>query len=438
MSKPMRETQAIQLSRRTLLGAGVAAGLLSSGPAAATALPARPGVAPSKLAADEEFWRAVAIQYRTPADIVQLENGNWGVMSQPVLAAYERYQRKVNEQGSYYVRREYGQDLEAVRAKVAVALGVAADEIALTRGATEALQALIGGYNKLRPGDAVLYADLDYDSMQAAMNWLRDRRGVEVIRISLPEPATHQGLIDAYAAAFAAHPRIRLVLLTHLSHRTGLVLPIKEIVALARANSADAIVDSAHAWGQIDFKIQDMGVHFVGLNLHKWMGAPVGVGALYVKRERIADIDPFMANDEVPIVDIRARVHSGTANFAAFLAVPDALDFHATVGTPAKEARLRHLRDLWAERLRGRGRLEILTPEDRRLHGGITSFRLRDRRSAAENSAVAKDLLDRFGIFTVHRTGVAAGACVRVTPSVFNSEADVQKLAVALEKIAVG
>jgi isopenicillin-N epimerase len=113
----------------------------------------------------------------------------------------------------------------------------------------------------------------DYDSMQSAMNWL---------------PA----------------------------------LPIKEIVAMARARCVDAIVDSAHAWGQIDFNVRDLGFDFAGFNLHKWMGAPLGVGVLYIRKQRIADIDVFMASEEYGTEDVRARVHSGTSNFAAFLTVP--------------------------------------------------------------------------------------------------------------------
>jgi selenocysteine lyase/cysteine desulfurase len=205
---------------------------------------------------------------------------------------------------------------------------------------------------------------------------------------------------------------------------------------MARARGVDAIVDSAHAWGQIDFQLRELGADFVGLNLHKWIGAPLGVGAVFIRRERIGDIDPFMANEEVPADDVRARVHTGTANFAAFLSVPDALDFQDAIGIPAKEARLRYLRNLWAETVRGRGPIEILTPEDSRLHGGITSFRLRDKGSVEENVALANRLLDEHGIFTVHRSGVAAGACVRVTPALFNSADDVERLARALERVA--
>ena len=153
------------ISRRDLImtGAVTAAGL--SAVAAASKLPPRPATAPEKLAIDESYWRQVAAHYDITRDVIQLENGNWGSMSLPVLAAYEQHQRKVNQQNSYYARREYLPDHEKVRARVAAALDVSVEEIVLTRNATEALQALIGSYNALRPGDVVLFTDLDYDAM---------------------------------------------------------------------------------------------------------------------------------------------------------------------------------------------------------------------------------------------------------------------------------
>ena len=431
-----------ELSRRTVLTASLAAAtLVANENAQAKSQPKplqpRPAAVPlDVLARDEDYWRTVAAQYDVTKEVVQLENGYWGVMANPVRAAFDRHHQMINQRSSLYARREFDGDLDHVRQRVATQLGVSVEEIVLTRGATEALQALIGGYNRLAPGDAVLYSDLDYDSMQMAMNWLPARRGVEVVKISLPEPATYQGLIDTYAAALDAHPHVRLILLTHVSHRTGLLLPIKEIVAMARARGVDAIVDSAHAWGQIDFKLDDLGADFVGLNLHKWMGAPLGVGVLYIRRPRIPAIDVYMANDEFPADDVRARIHTGTLNFATYLTVSDALDFQEIIGIPAKEARLRHLRDLWVVPLRARGGLEILTPQDPRLYCAGTSFRLPGRTSTEENAATAKDLLDRFGIFTIHRTGVAAGACVRVTPAVFTSGDDIQRLVHALQEIA--
>ena len=420
-----------RFTRRDALGAAAVF-------ATARAAKAAPAPAIGTLDGDEAYWARVAALYDVTREIIHLENGNWGMMARPVLAAYERHQETVNRRNSYYARREYGADAVRVKQRIASALGVAPEEIALTRGATEALQNLIGGYRRLGPGDAVLYADLDYDSMQTAMEWLRVRRGVDAVKLALPEPASHQNVIDAYAAALEAHPNIRLLLLTHLSHRTGLIVPVRELCELARARGADVIVDAAHSWGQLDFRVPDLGADFVGLNLHKWIGAPIGVGALYIRKDRIDDVEPYMGEPEGRPNDIDARVHTGTANYAAFLAVPDALDLHEAITSARKEARLRHLRDLWAERLRGHKRIEILTPPDPRMYGGITAFRLDGRSDIDANIAVARELLERFNIFTVHRTGLASGACVRVTPSLFNSEQDIVALTDALPRLTAG
>ncbi|MDO8409039.1 MAG: aminotransferase class V-fold PLP-dependent enzyme [Phenylobacterium sp.] len=418
-----------KLTRRGVVAAGLALGAGSK--ALAGPVPAG-GIV---MAADETYWAGIAAQYDVASDVIQLENGNWGIMARPVLAAYERHQAMVNRRNSYYSRREYGGDLARIRARVAANLGVEPEEIAFTRGATEALQALIGGYNRLKPGDQVLIADLDYDSMQSAMAWLRDRRGAELVRINLPEPATRQGLIDAYAAALDANPKLRLMLLTQVSHRNGLQLPVAQITALARARGVDVILDSAHAWGQVATKLPELGADFVGLNGHKWIGAPIGVGVLYIAKPRIPDIDPFMGIDDHHPEDVRLRVHTGTSNMAAYLAMEDALDFHEAIGAPAKAARLTHLRRLWTEPLRGVQGLQVLTPEDDRLGSALGAFRLRGQTTPAQNNELARLLLERFGVFTVARHGLASGSCVRATVSLFTRQAEVERLVQALQTL---
>ena len=406
--------------------------------AGAAALPlgeaARAAPAPSELA-DEAGWRAIAALYDLPADIVQLENAYWGAMARPVMAEYLAQVERVNRLSSYYGRLSYADDHRRVRALLAQKLGVPPEEIALTRNATEALKALIGQYDRLRPGDAVLIADLDYDSMQAACAALARRCGADLIRIALPEPATHQALIDSYAAALDAHPHIRMMLLTHISHRTGLMLPVRGIVAMARQRGVDAIVDAAHSWCQADFTLPDLDADFVGLNGHKWLGAPLGVGILHIRERRLDAIAPDPADDGAHPDRIDARLHSGTLDFAAQLTVPAALALQAQIGGAAKAARLRLLRDRWAEPLRGLDGLEILTPADPRLSCAITSFRIRGRESVADNVAIARALLERHRILTVHRAGPAKGACVRVTPSVYTRPDDLDALVDALRAL---
>lgn len=384
-------------------------------------------------AAPNSEWQTIAAHYDVSRDFIQLENGNFGTMARPVYAAYRAHLERITREGSFYARRQAGPDLIAVRAKTAAVLGVSPDEILLTRGATEALQVLIAGYDKLKAGDAILIADLDYDATQAAFHGLVARRGVRLVSIALPEPASHQSLIDAYAAALKADPAIKLMMLTHVSHRTGLVLPVKEIVAMARARGVDTIVDAAHSWGQLDFTLADLGADFAGFTCHKWIGAPLGTGVAYIRKERQDAIAPAL---EAIGSGIDAKLHTGTTNFAATLAVKDALDFHLKIGAKAKEARLRSLRDRWAEALRDHPGLEILTPSDPRLTCGITSFRLKGKTSIAENRAVAAELLTRFNIFTVERPGAAKGACVRVTPALFSREDDIDALIAALKAMA--
>ncbi|WP_299307867.1 aminotransferase class V-fold PLP-dependent enzyme [uncultured Croceicoccus sp.] len=425
------------IDRRRVLG-GVATGIGGVAGGGGLAAPLRAAVARSPVpdAGDEQYWARIAAQYDVTDDVTQLENGNWGMMARPVLATYQEHVARVNRDTSFYARRGMGADLRQVREQVARFLRADVEEIVFTRNATEALKALIGGYNRIGAGEAALIADLDYDSMQDAMVSAMARRGAEIVRIALPEPASHANILAAYEAAFDRHPRLRLVLLTHISHRTGLQIPVRDIVAMARERGIDAIVDAAHSLGQVDFALPDLDADFVGLNLHKWIGAPLGVGAAYIRRGRIAAIDPDIADDDPGSGAIDSRVHTGTLDFAALLSVPAALRFQETITAPRRAARLRALRNRWVAGVREDRDIEVLTPDDPRMHAGMTAFRMRGQTSAHENRALAAQLLDRFGIFTVLRTGLDSGACVRVTPALFNSMADVDALAGALRQIA--
>ncbi|MEA2979874.1 MAG: hypothetical protein QOF09_1697 [Alphaproteobacteria bacterium] len=405
----------MEIDRRTLLGAA--------------ALPFAAG--PIAAAAAHDDWDRIAREYDVTREVIQLEHGNWGMMARPVLAAYEAMVERVNRDTSYYARRSMVGDLEAARAALASTMGVGVDEIVFTRNATEAMKVLILQYNRLKPGDAVLYADLDYDSMQTSMESLA-RRGVRVIKIALPEPATRASLVEAYRTAFDANPAIKMVLLTHLSHRTGLVLPVAEIVAVARDRGIDALVDAAHSVGQLDFRLPDLNADFVGINLHKWIGNPLGVGAMYIRRDRIASIDPDPA-EKPGATDIESRVHTGTPDYAAQLTVPTALAFEAAIGAAPRAARLRALRDRWVHAVRDLPQVQVLAPDD--LHGAITSFRLRGRSSHEDNVALAKTLLEKYRIFTVHRDGLASGSCIRVTPSLASRMSDCDALAAAIRSI---
>ena len=424
----------LQFSRRGMLS-GTAATFIMGGSAIAqdgsSPIPSFARTSDS-IAQDRVFWQQVASLYDVDRSMANLENGYWGIMAKPVLAEYIRQTEMINWQNTAYARTKFGADSDAVVAALARTAGVDKDEIAITRGATEAMQDLIVNYNRLQPGDSVLYADLDYDSMQFAMEWLKDRRGVGVFKIALPEPATRQTILDAYAKAIRETPKLKLILLTHLSHRTGLIIPVKEIAAMAREKNIDVILDAAHSWGQIDFQIADLGVDFIGFNLHKWIGAPVGIGFLYIRKGRLDAIDRHYGDGSFDPNDIRTRVHTGTANFATVLTLPLALKLHEAIGTPAKAARLRYLRDRWVAKARALPNVEVLTPDEPGLAAGITSFRVKNKGSREDNNALVAALRDRHKVLTVRRDGVTKGQCIRVSPALYTTEEEVDRFAAAL------
>ncbi len=388
---------------------------------------------------DEAGWKAVAKNYSVTSKITNLENAYWGIMARPVLDEYKRLTEFVNFENTHFARLKYSETYTGIRETVANFLNVGADEIALTRGATEALQALIGGYNKLKPGDTVLYADLDYGEMKTAMRWLRERRGVKPVKVTFPEPTADEPLTEAkvlafYEKALSDNPGTKLLLLTHLNNLTGMIIPVAKIAKMAKARGAAVILDAAHSVGQVDFDLKELGCDFAGVNLHKWVGAPIGCGVMYINKARVDDIDTYMLKSPGSNA-VADRIDTGTLNFAAHMAIPAAIGFHKRIGTAAKQGRLRYLRDLWVEPARKLKGLTILTPDDNKMVGALTSFRLDGVVTTKANDALMRHLLDKFGILTVRRTGPDVGDCIRVTPSIYSSRNDVEKLVKALKTI---
>ena len=426
-------------SRRDILGGLV----LGTASLAATRLNAQNATMPSspaetdaaRLAQDEDFWREVASYYDRAEGIVNLEHGYWGKMAKPVQDRYLAATQMVNKQLSFYARKGYGDDSHEAVARVANSLGVDSDEIVLTRNATESIHNLIRQYQSIGPDDALLYADVDYPSFQQTMQWLADQRKAQAIVLNLPARASQSQLLEAYVRAFDANPSLKLILLTHVSNQHGLVLPIAQISEQARRRGIDVICDSAQSWGLLDYKITDLKVDWAGFNLHKWIGSPVGVGALYMRRGSLEKIQPYPGESDPDNARISTRVHTATSNFAAILTVPSALDFHESIGGNNKEARLRYLRGLWTTEADSMEHIEVLGGADEASWTGMASFRLRGESSPAQVNTLQKRLEQDFGIFTVARYELNSGACIRVTPQVFTSSDEIAQLTDALKRL---
>jgi selenocysteine lyase/cysteine desulfurase len=389
----------------------------------------------TRRARDESFWRTFADRYDVQPGPINLENGYFGRMSRTVVEEYQRNIELINRSNSVYVRQRFeASDGLKIRARVAGLIDVPADAVALTRNASDGLQSLIRNYNRLQPGDQVLVCDLEYDTVKGAMRWLARHRGVEVIEIEHRHPASFDSLLTTYREAFVRYPRLKLMALTHVTHRTGLVMPVKAIAAAAREHGVDVILDGAHALGQLAFDLKELGIAFAAYNLHKWIGAPLTLGFLYIAPERLGDIDPDMGEMHFPITDIRARTPYSTPNIPALLTLPLVLEEHwAMGGAAAKGARLNYLRNLWVRAARELPGIEVLTPDDPRLCCGITSMRFTAHN---DQQSMVERLLNDYNLFTVVRSGAACGPCIRITPGLTTTAADMAQLITALTELS--
>ena len=388
-------------------------------------------------ARDEHFWHAIAQRYDVAPGPINLENGYFGRMTRGVAQDYQRQVDFINRSNSVHVRQRFDdtQSLE-IRAHLADVLKVEPASIALTNRASDALQSLIRNYTGLQPGDQLLICDLEYHSVEYAMRWVAQQRGLEMIEITHAHPATYESLLNGYREAFAQHPRIKLMALTHVTHRTGLVMPVQAIIELAKEHGVDVILDGAHALGQIDFDLPGMGVAFAGFNLHKWIGAPLTLGFMYIDPQRLADIAPDMGSQHYPEPDIRNRAPYGTPNIPAWLSLPKVLQEHLDLGgSKAKGERLRALRDLWVREARTLPGIEVLTPDDPRLYCAITSLRFTH---LDDQQPMVERLLKDYNLLTVARNGSACGSCIRITVGMATTRDDIHQLIRALRELAVG
>jgi selenocysteine lyase/cysteine desulfurase len=239
------------------------------------------------------------------------------------------------------------------------------------------------------------------------------RDGVVVKRISFGGPnPTCDDVVARFCAAMTA--KTRVVEITHVVNITGNILPVREVVAAARALGAVTFVDGAHAFAHFPFRRDDLGCDYYATSLHKWLLAPVGTGFLYVRKASIPGIWPLMAAPESMQGDIRKFEEIGTHPAANHNAIAGALAFHRAIGADRKIARLRYLRDRWATRLSGSSpRARLLSPRETERSCGIGLLHV----EGIDPQALKEWLWEKQRIITIAiRHAEFSG--IRVTPNV--------------------
>ncbi len=370
---------------------------------------------------DEKFWKKFRKDfYDVPKDFINLENGYFGVQPLPVYRAYLKNIEQVNVNSSRYLRTKYNEEIKSIISDLSAFAGIEPEETLITRNATEALNIAIQGLD-WQEGDEVILSAQDYYSMIETFEMLERQKGIKLIRVKIPiVPQSDDEIVASYEQAITS--KTKCVLLTHIIHLTGQIMPVRKISDRLRPKGIEIIVDAAHSFAQIQFGLKDLEADFVGVNLHKWFGNPLGVGLLYVNKNRIKDLTPLFGDSGKEVDDIRKLGHFGTLSVPTVLTIKDALEFNQTVSVAVKEKRLRHLQNYWTSRAKEISGVIITTPLEVTRSCAIASFKI----EGMQTKEVIAKLYDNHKVFTVIRY-LEDQEVVRVTPSLYNltSELDV-------------
>jgi isopenicillin-N epimerase len=412
---------------RASVGVGAVAALADDWTAiVAAATPSRGGAA--EVGSDEDYWREIQQAFTLDRTMINLNNGGVSPSPRVVHEAYKRYLDISNQAPSYYMWQVVEPNIEAVRRQLAGEFGCDPEELAITRNASEALQAAQLGID-LKPGDEVVTTNQDYPRMLDTWEQRARRDGIVLRKISFPVPPPSQrDLADRLIGALS--PRTRVLHFCHITNLTGQIFPVREICRAARDRGIRTIVDGAHAFAHFPFRAADLECDVYGTSLHKWLLAPVGTGFLYVRRSLVKTIWPLTPAHERLGDDIRKFEEIGTHPAAAHNAIAEALQFHQAIGAERKAARLRFLKDRWARRLESRPGARVLTSFDPAQSCAIGNLSI----TGTDPHKLAEHLWARHRIFvTPIKHDEFDG--IRVTPNLYTTLTEIDTFSQAIEDV---
>ncbi len=389
---------------------------------------ARAQGSPDDIAADETYWFKVQQAFTVDRSLINLNSG--GVSPAPAVAleAMKRHLDYTNTAPAYAMWRVLEPQREGVRVKLAKLFGVDPEEIAITRNASEGLQTAQFGID-LKAGDEILCTNQDYPRMINTFKQRERREGVVLKTFPIPVPCEDPAeIVRRYERNLTA--KTKLILVCHIINLTGQILPAKEVVALGRSKGIPVIVDGAHAFAHWPFTIKDLECDYYATSLHKWLYAPVGTGMLYVKKEKIGGVWPMMAAAKEQENDIRKFEEIGTHPAANALAIAESITFHLGIGPERKAARLRFLRNRWAERLLKHDKVKLLTSLKPGLACGIATVAV----DGVDPGKVVDHLWEKHRIIATP-IGHDDVKGVRVSPSVWSTLEEIDRFCEAMEAV---
>jgi selenocysteine lyase/cysteine desulfurase len=383
----------------------------------------------AQIAADEDYWSVIQRSYSVNSNIIILNNG--GVSPSPLVVqqAVERYNQLSNEGPSYYMWRILDMGREPLREKLALLAGASPEEIAVNRNATEALNTIIYGL-PLKKDDEVIGTKQDYPHMVQAYRQRALREGIVYKQLSFEFPIENdEEIVKAYENAITS--KTKLIHVTHIINWVGQIMPVRKICDMAHAHGIEVIVDGAHSFGLLDYKIPDLHCDYFGTSLHKFLSAPIGSGMMWVKKDKIEKVWPLLGDDNPNSANIRKFENLGTRSFPIEQGIGEAINFQLGIGNKRKEDRIRYLKNYWATRVQQIPKVKLHTSLKPEYSCAICGVSIDGMTPGELDNAL-------FSGYKIHTVGIVYEniKCVRITPHVYTTIDNLDKLVKAIGEIA--
>jgi len=321
---------------------------------------------------DGVYWEELRKFYAFENRFIMMNNGTCGPMPKPVFhALMKAFQTQVSNPYDVYAYQPAF--IEAVRAKLAAFIRAEPEEVALVSNTTEGINLIVNGLD-MKEGDEVLVTSLEHPGHINPWRLKEKRTGIKVREVDMPLfPNSVDEIVGAFAAAVT--PRTRMISISHTVFITGLIMPLKELSRLARDKGLLLLADSAHGIGMLDLDMKQSGVDFFMSSPYKWLGAPTGVGLLYVRKDVLDKVWPTIVSSGWDRDTTAAKLDpQGQRADALLFALDEALNFNNRIGRRRIEKRIKVLSGHLKRELQKIRGVKLHTPLDVYLSAGLNAF----------------------------------------------------------------
>ncbi|MBW3597819.1 MAG: aminotransferase class V-fold PLP-dependent enzyme [Planctomycetes bacterium] len=313
--------------------------------------------------------------WRLRDDTIYLNHGSFGPPPEAVRAERLAWLGRLDRQPMDFFVRQLAPAWDEARRRLAEFVGAAAENLVFVPNATAAMNVVAASF-PLSSGDEVLLTDHEYGAVRRIWERACARSKAKIATAALPLPIESvEQVIDALFSA--ATPRTRLLVVSHITSPTAVILPIEDIRREAERREIAVCVDGPHAVAQIELRLDALDCDYYTASCHKWLSAPFGSGFLYVHPRRQTHVEPPILSWGVPPPRRPAAwweefFWCGTGDPTPYLSVPAAIEFLKNVGCEAFRAQTHELARYARRRLSELTGLAPPAPDCRQWCGSMT------------------------------------------------------------------